>query len=194
MNKRNEKPYGDIELSRYLDGELAPEQRAKVEKRLQESSEDRQSLQRLQTLSNCVRENAGFHWTSEEEASFDALLARRLRTVSPKKSWIELLLAPFLTFRNLSWQWQAALALSLLLIGYVPILMKTPLDDGPDSAPLINSDYPNYETFFDADPEAGYDLYGVGIKPDEDERQSPEKTPTPSEKNSSIQLNAPHRV
>lgn len=202
MNKPNKPPCGDIELSRYLDGELTLEQRAKAERRLQNSPDRREALQRLQAISGLIQENAGFQLTPEEEDAFDALLSQRLRTVVPKSSLSSNLFAPFRMIRSLSWQWQAAMALSLLLVGYIPVLLRTTLENGPTVSPLINSDYSNCQTFFNANPEAGYDMYGVwsgGEKDpkkdkEKDQKQSPEKTPTPREKSSSIDKNSSHRV
>ncbi|MBN2326238.1 MAG: hypothetical protein JXR73_03720 [Candidatus Omnitrophica bacterium] len=163
-------------FSRFLDQESPPDEVLHLEKQLEASAEDRDILEQLHAVSRLIRDNAGFSISPEEEAEFDVRLARRLRAAPAPSSWPQRCLAPFKMIRGLSWQWQTVLAVSLLLICYVPILIQTPLESGLDAAPLIDSDYSNYKTFFNENPQAGYDLYGV--LSEEEEKPKPEETPT----------------
>ncbi|MGC9327238.1 MAG: hypothetical protein ACP5I1_06370 [Candidatus Hinthialibacter sp.] len=176
MKKQIKLEKGHAAFSRFLDQESPPDEVFRLEKQLQASEEDREVLDQLRAVSRLIRENGGLSITPEEEAAFDVQLARRLRVHSASSSWFEKCLAPFQTMRSLSWQWQTVLVMSILLIGYVPFLIQTPLENGPAAAPLIDSDYSNYKTFFNENPQAGYDLYGV--LSEEEEKPQPEETPT----------------
>ncbi len=172
----------DEYLSRYLDGELSPKERRKVESRLDRDPEYRESFSRMKAASDLLRETVQLRLTPEEEAAFDASLVRHLRSFSPPEVEKSAFHNPLRYLWGLSWQWQAAIVMTLVLVGYIPILMQTPIEDGMESAPLIHSDYSNCETFFQVNPEAGYDLYGVLSE----EENEPEETPVIKENDSPI--------
>lgn len=180
MNERKAKLNREIQLSCYLDGVLSPDERFQVKERLDTSSEYRETFLKLKAVSSLIHESGSLHLSPEDEKAFDDELTRRLRTLSPRPSLLAWLISPFIWFWELSWQWRVAFAMTIFLVGYIPVVMQTPLDHGANSIPLIDSDYSNCETFFNANPEAGYDLYGVIYE--EEDSLKPKKTPTNEER------------
>ncbi len=159
----------DIMLSRYLDGEILPEERDMIEDALNQSEESLHALQQLQSVSSLVRQSMHIELTPEEQASFDAALTRRLEPMTWEAPLSASLIAPFKYMRQLSWQWQAAMAISLLLICYIPFLAQFPINSGSNMDMLLNSDYPNAQLFFDPDPEANFDCIWMITDDEEDD-------------------------
>lgn len=183
MSEWNARHHQEDELlSRYLDGELSPEERWKVESRLDREPDYRETFSRMKAASDLLRDTVQFRLTPEEETEFDANLVRCLRSLSPSAIEKTAPGNPLRFLWGLSWQWQAAIVMTLVLVGYIPILMQTPPENGMETTPLIHSDYSNCETFFQVNPEAGYDLYGVLSE----EENEPEETPAMKENDSPI--------
>ena len=159
----------DIMLSRYLDGEILPEEREMIEEILNQSEESLETFQRLQSVSSLVRQSMHIELTPEEQTSFDAALTRRLEPMTWDAPLCVSLLAPFKYMRQLSWQWQAAMAICLLLVCYIPFLAQFPINSGSNMDMLLNSDYPNAQLFFDPDPEANFDCIWMITDDEEDE-------------------------
>ncbi len=157
MKDSNPARIDEIMLSRYLDGEVLPEERDMIEEVLNQSEESLDAFQRLQSVSSLVRQSMHIEITPEEQASFDAELTRRLEPTTWDEPLCSSLFAPFKYLRQLSWQWQAAMAISLFLICYIPFLAQFSIDSGANMDMLLNSDYSNPQLFFDPDPEANFD-------------------------------------
>ena len=193
MNESHERSNFEETLSRFLDGELTPDERERVETILETSPNHRESFLRMKAVSDILRETTELRLSQEEETAFDSALSRRLRNESnPSKGGLP---NPFRSLGKLSWQWRTTLALSILLVCYIPVLMQTSHMNDPETVPRINSDYSNSETFFTPNPEAGYDLYGVLPKQDAGEdAEKPEKTPPAGDKNSPIGFYSAYRA
>lgn len=171
MLKRKLTNINDLELSRYLDGELSPRDFERVSDTVRGSQDHRRAVQRMQTVSSLVRQHVRIPLTPEEQQRFDLQLARRMRE-EPRPHPARFLdyLTPAARVWQWAWPWRMAAAMVLMLVCAVPFYLE--FSSAPEKVfrePLV-SDY-STKIYHESNSKAHYDMIWV-ITEEEEESDS----------------------
>ncbi|MFB3785764.1 MAG: anti-sigma factor [bacterium] len=171
MSKRKSPKISELELSRFLDGELSPPDFERVADAVRRFPEHRQAVKRMQAVSALVRHHSRISLTPGEQQSFDTQLIRRMQA-PPHVPAVRLrdYLAPVTGWRHWAWPWRMAAALALVLMGGLPFFLD--FNSSPEKVfrePLV-SDYSN-KIFHESNSKAHYDMIWV-ITEEEEESDS----------------------
>ncbi|RLB56728.1 MAG: hypothetical protein DRI34_08700 [Deltaproteobacteria bacterium] len=146
------------ELDLYLDGELSPSRRARLEAHLEQCPQCRQSLEILGLTGSLLREAVEEETAAVDFGGFDerVLQAARAERPLPRQRALALRLGNLLAARPLAWAAAAAVALVLALL--LPgLLARQPAAPAPGrhDAPVVAGRAHNNEAIIDSLEYAG---------------------------------------
>lgn len=165
------KPSDPILLSGYIDGEVDTAEKEAVESWVRESEPISNELAALKGVSSQIQTAYRLQLTEQDRSRFDRELMRRIEASRQEEGWIYRLFAqPFRSYMRLSWQWQAAMALLLMLLVYLPFM---PGSTKNLDTPIFNTDL-NGNIKIESEQNVGYDFILLTTEDDkEDEIGAP---------------------
>lgn len=171
MKNRKSSDINELELSRYLDGELSPQEFEQLAAKVSCSGEHERILKHFQAVSSLVRQHSRVELTPGEQQRFEMRLARGMREITPGRlPWRRYLSFPVAAWGRWPWSWRMAAAMALTLACFIPFFTETrPRNEKVFHGPLI-SDYTT-KIYHESNSKAHYDIIWV-ITEEEEENDS----------------------
>ena len=167
MKNRKSSDINELELSRYLDGELSPQEFERLASQLSRSGEHGRILKRFQAVSSLVRQHSQIELTSGEQQRFETRLAQGMEIPPARMSWRRYLSFPVAAWGRWPWSWRMAAALALALACFMPYFFESRLQDEKVFRGSLISDY-STKIYHESNSKAHYDIIWVITEEEEE--------------------------